>query len=111
MSRRLIKNFNSLVVHPHVPPLLKERFGWPRFRGKGGGLSCRRAHPRQNAVMSQNRGAPAGHGVEKGGISERVYENGQPRFGELAVAAHMIRVRSRIDDVTGRQIGDLSERG
>ena len=45
--------------------------------------------------MRQNRGrAAVGHGIGKVQIAERIYENSLPGFGNLCVAAHVIRVRA-----------------
>ncbi len=63
----------------------------------------------QDAVMRKNRRrAAVGHRLGQRWIAEHIGENGFSGFGKLAVAAHEIRVRVGVDDVSDRQRRSVS---
>ena len=103
MGGGLVNDLYALAVQVHRVLVVREGLRRPEPEREERLLTRRRGHPRQHVFMREHaRRARVGDEVvaQPGACRHGTGQNAEARLGELFVAADMVGVHARVDDVT-----------
>src|SRR5262249_31425616 len=100
----LVDRLDGLAVEEQLFLLADVRVGRPRGRRIRRRLPGRRAHAGQHVLVRDDPGADAGARADVA-TGDRAAQ-----LADRVVAAHVIRVRARVDDVANRLVGQATDR-